>query len=220
MPADSLVSVIVAVRNGEKFLAEAIESALAQTYRPIELVVIDDGSSDRSADIAKSYGPPVRVISTPPHGLAAARNAGVEAAGGEFIGFLDSDDHWPANRLALQVEAIESSPPADGVFGHELRFPDDEARPLAARTGATLLVRREVFRRVGPFATEWELGEFLDWLMRAQEHGLSMRMLPDVVIHRRVHDGNMTARGRGDYGDYVRILSRSLERRRRAARDG
>jgi len=220
VPAEPLVSVVMAVRDGEEFVAEALDSALAQTHRPFEVVVIDDGSTDRSAEIARSYGPPVRCISTAPQGLAIARNLGIEAACGEYVGFLDADDHWPADRLSVQLEEIESPPPIDMVFGHELRFPADGRRPLAARTGATMLVRRAALRRVGPFATEWQLGEFLDWLLRAEELGLSMRMLPDVVIHRRVHQGNMTARGRGDYRDYARILSRSLERRRRAAQDG
>ena len=110
VPDKALVSIVMAVRDGEEFLAEAIDSALAQTHCPIELVVIDDGSSDRSAEIARSYGAPVCVISTPPHGLAAARNTGAEAATGEFVGFLDADDHWPENRLTVQLEAIGSPP--------------------------------------------------------------------------------------------------------------
>ncbi len=220
MPADPLVSVVMAVRDGEDFLAEAIESALAQTHRPIEVVVIDDGSSDRSAEIATTFGPPVQCKSTPPHGLAIARNLGVAAARGDYVGFLDADDHWPLDRLSVQLEAIESAPPVDMVFGHELRFPANGNRPLPARTGATMLIRRDALRRVGPFATEWQVGEFLDWLLRAEELGLTTRMLSDVVIHRRVHDRNMTTRGRRHYGDYARILSRSLERRRRAAHDG
>jgi len=101
--------------------------------------VIDDGSIDRSAEIARSYGPPVRCISTAPQGLAIARNLGIEAACGEYVGFLDADDHWPADRLSVQLEEIESPPPIDMVFGHELRFPADGRRPLAARTGATML---------------------------------------------------------------------------------
>ena len=214
------VSVVIPVFNAGDYLARALDSVARQTYRDFEVVVIDDGSTDRSAEIVRSYGPPVRCISTAPQGLAIARNLGIEAACGEYVGFLDADDHWPADRLSVQLEEIESPPPVDMVFGHELRFPADGRRPLAARTGATMLVRRAALRRVGPFATEWQLGEFLDWLLRAEELGLSMRMLPDVVIHRRVHDRNMTVRGRGNYGDYARILSRSLERRRRAAQDG
>jgi glycosyltransferase involved in cell wall biosynthesis len=220
MLAEPLVSIVMAVRNGQPFLPEAIESALAQTYRPIEVVVIDDGSGDRSLEIATSFGAPVRCVSTPPRGLAIARNTGIREARGDYFAFLDADDHWPLNRISAQLEAIESPPRADVVFGHEMRFPSKDARPLAARTGATMLVRREALARVGPFATEWEVGEFLDWLLRAEDLGLSMRMQPDVVIHRRVHDGNTTARRRGSYGDYVQILSRSLERRRRAAQDG
>lgn len=220
MRVDPLVSVVMAVRDGEEFLAEAIESALAQTHRPIEIVVIDDGSKDRSAEIATSFGPTVRCTSTPPHGLPTARNAGIAAARGEYVAFLDSDDRWPADRLSAQLQAIESPPPVDMVFGHELRFPVDGRAPVAARTGSTMLIRHEALRRVGPFATEWQLGEFLDWLLRAEELGLTTRMLSDVVVHRRVHDRNMTVRGRGSYGDYARILSRSLERRRRAANDG
>jgi len=217
MPGDPLVSVVLPVRDGEAFLAEAIDSVLEQTGVRAEVIVVEDSSRDSSAAIAHGYGPPVTCITTRPRGLGSARNVGVEAAGGEYLTFIDADDLWPSDRLAIQLEAREATSPADLLFGHELRFPPDGAGPRPAQNAGTLFCRRSTFEAVGPFPTEWRVGEFLDWLLRAKELGLSIAMLPDVVVYRRIHGGNLTIRARADYGDYAKILGRALARRRASA---
>jgi len=214
MSGDVLVSVILPVKDGEAFLPEAIDTVLGQTGVRVEVIVVEDGSRDASAAIARGYGPPVRCMSIEPRGLGHARNLGLEAAGGEYVTFLDVDDLWPSDRLAVQLDAIEASPTPDLVFGHELRLPSDGAGPRPARNTTTVLLRRSTYERVGPFPTEWHVGEFLDWLLRAQELGLTTTMLPNVACYRRVHGGNLTIRARGDYGDYAKILGRALARRR------
>lgn len=214
MAGATFVSVVLPVKNGEAFLPEAISTALAQTGVEVELIVVEDSSDDASAAIARSYGPPVKCISTEPRGVGHARNVGLEAASGEYVTFLDVDDLWPSDRLAAQLGAIGTSPTPDLVFGHEVRLPDDGSGAYPARNTTTVLFRRSTYERVGPFPTEWHVGEFLDWLLRAQELGLTETMLPNVVCYRRVHGDNMTIRARGDFGDYAKILGRALARRR------
>ena len=102
MQKQPLVSVIIPVYNREKFLAEAIDSVLAQTYRPIEIIVIDDGSTDKSGEIARSYAE-TKYIYQDNQGVSVARNIGVDAAQGEFLAFLDSDDMWLHNKLETQI---------------------------------------------------------------------------------------------------------------------
>jgi len=103
------ISVVIPVFNGERFLGEAIRSALSQTLPPHEVLVIDDGSTDGSAGLAESFGPPVRVIRQENRGEAAARNHGIEAAEGDWIAFLDSDDVWKPEKLALQAQLFDRS---------------------------------------------------------------------------------------------------------------
>lgn len=104
-----LVSVIMAVKNGERFLAEAIESVLSQTYEPYEIIVVDGQSTDRTEKIAKSYKP-VRYIRQTGKGVADAYNVGIDAARGEFVAFLSHDDLWAPNKLSVQVDYLIGQP--------------------------------------------------------------------------------------------------------------
>src|ERR1700758_706720 len=102
MNEKSLISVIIPVYNAEKYLAEAIESVLAQTYRPIEVIVVDDGSTDSSADIAKRFAS-VRYCFQSHSGLGATRNRGIDLSQGKFLAFLDADDLWVEDKLTHQM---------------------------------------------------------------------------------------------------------------------
>ena len=221
-----LVSVIIPVYNGERFLAAAIESVLTQSYCPLELIVIDDGSTDGSATIAKSYQP-LRYFFQPHGGLPAALNSGIEAAQGSFFAFLDADDLWMENKLALQMSLFDKHPDVDIVFGHHQRFynRDSGADPtreagagteiLPAPLKAAMLIRRDSFFRVGLFDTTLRMGDFVDWYIRASEIKLRILMPPDVVLKRRIHDDHMSIRNRYAATDYVRIVKASLDRQRK-----
>lgn len=226
MNSAPLVSAIIPVHNGERYLREAIESILAQTYRPIELVVVDDGSVDRSAAICQRFAG-IRYVYQPRAGAAAARNRGVNAATGALLSFLDADDLWVREKLVRQVAALEAAPDMDMVLSHVRQFHSPELDPQAkariAGDGAvlaghvgTLLIRRPSFLRVGPFTTEWRVGEFIDWFARATELGLRQVTLPEVTLLRRLHTRNMMVRERHSTGDYARILKAALDRRRAA----
>ena len=226
MPSEQLVSAIVAVFNGERYLAEALESALDQTHPALELIVVDDGSSDSSLEIARNFEPRARCIEAEHGGVAAARNRGVELASGEFLAFLDSDDVWEPDRLEVQLAEFAADPGLDLVFGHEVAFKSPELPPdVAARIacppgsrpaymGNTMLARRPGWDRVGPLDTEVAVGEFLDWLLRARAAGLRESMLARAVLRRRLHGRNMTLLRRAESSDYAKILKRSLDRRR------
>jgi glycosyltransferase involved in cell wall biosynthesis len=227
MENSPLVSTIIPVYNCERYLAEAIESVLAQTYRPIEIIVVDDGSTDGSADVAKDFADlQVQYFYQPNSGPGAARNQGTSLARGSLFAFLDADDVWLADKLTLQMATFESNPELDVVFGHISQFhsPELDAH-LKAKMGhegeimpgcfaGTMLIKRESFFRVGPFATDWRVGEFIDWYSKAMEKGLKSLMLPKVVMRRRIHTTNMGIRERKSQTDYVRILKAALDRRR------
>jgi glycosyltransferase involved in cell wall biosynthesis len=227
MEENPLVSVVIPVFNGEKYLAEAIETALAQTHRPIEVIVVDDGSTDGSREIAASFGAPVGHSFQPHHGLGAARNHGIEKARGSFCAFLDSDDLWVKDKLARQLAVFRDHPDIDMVFGHAELFhsPElDEKRKanlqgagetMPANSASALLIKRESFFRAGLFETKWRLGEFIDWYLKASDKGLKSYTLPEVVTKRRLHGGNMTIRDRAARPDYVHIVKASLDRRRK-----
>jgi len=218
-----LVTAIVPVHNGERYLTAALESVLAQRYRPVELIVVDDGSTDRSGQVARSY-PGVRYHRQPNRGAGVAKNTAVDLATGAYFAFLDSDDLWTEYKLERQMEALDADGSLDLVFGHVQQFVSPElpdalrtrfkcpSGPVPGRLPATMLVRRASFFRVGYFSAA--IGEALDWALRARELGLNSWVLPDVVLRRRLHSANaarLTPRARREY---VRYMKASLDRRR------
>jgi glycosyltransferase involved in cell wall biosynthesis len=222
----ALVSVIIPVWNGRRHLAQAVESVLAQTYQPIEIIVVDDGSTDGSAELVRRLAPAARCVSQPNRGTAAARNLGVTLARGRFIAFLDQDDVWERDKVAAQVAALDGDEGADAAFGYVRQFYSPELGdaqrrrmrcPADAVPGflpSALLIRRESFARVGGFETRWQIGEWADWYARATERGLRMKVIASVVAWRRLHAGNKGVLRRGHTREYVAILKASLDRRR------
>jgi glycosyltransferase involved in cell wall biosynthesis len=224
-----LVSVMIGVYNAEPYLGEAIESVLTQDYRPIELIVVDDGSTDGSAEVARSF-PQARVVRQENAGNGAARNRAVEEASGELYAFLDADDRFTAGKLSLQKAALDSDPGLDMVFGHvceffspeldeqvraSLRQPAPEPMPWTAPN--LMLIRRESFERVGPFTTSVRVGVTVDWFARAAEAGLRHTILPDVVLERRLHTQNNGLREAASRSQYLEVIRQAMERRRAAA---
>jgi glycosyltransferase involved in cell wall biosynthesis len=194
-----LVSVVVPAYAGERFLGEALESVADQTYPRIETIVVDDGSPDRCAEIAAAR-PGVRVLREPHRGVAAARNAGVAAAAGELIAFLDQDDLWQPAKLARQVALLGERPElAIALTYVEMMLAAGTSRPpwltwlTAQQPGylpSTWLVRREAFDRVGAFDTKYRIVCDADWLARAKDDGLMNEMLPEALVRWRIHDAN------------------------------
>lgn len=223
---NAMISVIIPVYNGERYLTAAIESVLVQTHTPGEIIVIDDGSTDESAKIAQRFAPIVHYRWQSHGGISAARNRGVELACGNFLAFLDADDLWMEDKLARQVATFSHNPTLEAVFGHIQQFYspelDEESKrqiaiPVEAVRGfhaGAMLIKREAFLRVGLFNSDLQLAEFIDWYARAMELQLKSLMLPDVVMKRRIHRTNQGMQYRGARGDYVRVLKAALDRRR------
>src|SRR5439155_23564909 len=103
-----LISVLIACYNGGRYLAEAIESVLKQTYPRVELIVVDDGSDDDSADVARRFGSALALVSQPRAGIGAARNRAVSLATGDFLAFLDADDRFLPDKLERQMAAFDA----------------------------------------------------------------------------------------------------------------
>jgi glycosyltransferase involved in cell wall biosynthesis len=220
----SLVSVVLPVHNGERYLADALDSVRAQTYRPFEVIVVNDGSTDRSEEIALRFG--VRCLSQPHRGTAAARNTGMEASRGAFIAHMDADDLWEPRKLALQAAALAVEPSLDAVSGHLSEFysadlsEDLRGRLRQPRVGIAghllqaMLIRREAHFRVGPFETRWQVAQDMSWYMRAMDAGFRLKVLPDLVLRRRLHDRNKGVLRRDAAGQRFEILKAALDRRR------
>ena len=224
------VSVVVPVHDGERYLAAAIESVLGQTRPPAEVIVVDDGSTDGSVQVAERYAPRgVRCHSQANAGGGAARNRGVALSDGDFIAFLDADDLWERGKLELQLAAFAADPSLDLVFGRVRQFvsPDldpEDARRLVCPPGldpgyipSAVLMRRAAMERVGPLREDLDVGEFVDWMARAREAGLRDTMLPDHVVSRRLHKTNQGVIHATDRSDFARVVKAALERRRAGA---
>lgn len=217
--AEQLISAVVPVHNGARYLRSAIDSILAQRIAGMEIVVVDDGSDDGSGGVAEALragGAPVVVVSQPRSGVAAARNHGVAVARGSVIAFCDADDLWTPNKLEVQLARLRARPELDAVFGLVEEFVDgggDIGSPRPATVPGTMLINRPALERVGPFPTDIRFGDGMDWYMRAMDAGLRTEIIQEVVLRRRVHAHNMT-RERADMSDYLLVLRRGLRRRR------
>jgi glycosyltransferase involved in cell wall biosynthesis len=216
------ISVIVPVYNGERFLAEALRSIGQQDYQPLEVLVVDDGSTDRSAAVA-AMQPDVRVLRKAHSGLGDTLNHGVAHATGELFAFLDADDRWLPDKLTRQVHALMANPALDMVFGHVRQFRQADADGEIVSTSdaqpgihrGVMLVWRAALTRVGAFAEDPGVHGFVDWYARARTAGLRSAVLPDVLYERRIHDDNLGRRTPdAQRQSYLRALRLAVAHRR------
>src|SRR2546427_10997567 len=204
------VSVVIPVYNGEQFLADAIQSVLDQTYQNFEVIVVDDGSTDGSAAVAKRFGEAIRYVHKANGGVSKARNTGIAAARGTYLAFLDQDDLWLPDKLAAQVAYLDSHPEIGAVYcqcevkgkGWWLRSGLYYAEPVKGdlvclmRGGTCLLMtttmfRREVLEKIGGF-DETFIGagyEDADLTIRVSEVA-QIAHLPQVLAVYRAHSTN------------------------------
>lgn len=217
MSAAPLVSVIVVVRNGGRYLAAALESIAAQDCHPREVFVVDGASTDRTVAIARSM-PGVRVLAQDGLGLAAARNQGLAAARGEFVAFLDHDDLWTQGKLTQQIARLRAHPELQYVLAHVRLFAEaGELAKTREQTGCTpgaLVARRTLFAELGGFRPEFEIGCDAEWFARARDRGVPMAVLPAVLLHKRLHPTNLSRHGTRHARELLVILHESLQRKR------
>ncbi len=200
-----LVSIILPVYNCEKFIGEALESIFTDTYKPKEIIVVDDGSTDNSARIASGFTD-VKIISRKHKGVSVARNVGIKAAKGAYITFLDSDDIWIPDRLKYTIGYFSNHPNIEYVLGKQQMFLENDCpkppsikqewldNPQNGSGTCVLMVKKSCFDRVGLFNPDYNIGEDTEWLLRANEANIPMARIPLVIIKRRIHGANLTVR--------------------------
>jgi glycosyltransferase involved in cell wall biosynthesis len=223
-----LVSVVIAAHNAGRFLAETLETVLAQDHRPLEIVVVDDGSGDDTRAVMARFGADIVAGHQEHLGLGAAQNHGIGLATGTHLSFVDADDLWTPTKTSLQLAVLAGDPDLDVVFGMVEQFatadtdgaappsvPDD-LRVLAGYSTGTMLLRREEFGRVGLFSETVTIGPFVDWYGRALDAGLRPHLVDEVVMHRRIHGDNMGRRLRSQQRDYLKVLKSRVDRKRAA----
>jgi glycosyltransferase involved in cell wall biosynthesis len=222
----ALISVVIPAFNAEAFLTEAIESVLAQDYGPVEVIVVDDGSTDRTAAVASAY--PVECLRQANSGQAAARNAGVAAARGAFVSFLDADDLWRPSKLSTEIAHLQAHPELDYVLVRMQRSLSPGApwppgtpaswfkEPQPGTLPSAALVRRTVLDRIGPFETGFRHGSDTEWQARAADAETRWELLPDVLVEYRIHGNNNSYDNLGMKQEMFELLRASLARKRMA----
>lgn len=230
MTVKDLVSIIIPAYNAEAFINDAIESVLAQDHRPLEVIVVDDGSSDETAQIAEKFGPPVICHRQKNGGPPMARNRGLQLARGEYIGFLDADDLYEPGRMKLQFDKLQQNPGVAVVMGRIMREHLDSEpgesiafKPAESDDRVSLqlglgLFRRAVFEQVGVMEASLQHSDDWDWFMRARELQVPMLFHDDVVLRARLHGNNMTRDRKAGMHFLAMVLKRSIDRRRTRAK--
>jgi glycosyltransferase involved in cell wall biosynthesis len=220
------VSAIVAVRDGERYLGETLDSILGQSAPPGEVVVVDDGSTDATRATLEPYAGRVRVVAQEPEGVAAALNRGIATSTGELLAFLDADDVWPPTSLECRLTRLAAPDGPEAVFGRIAQFVSPELGPDAARTFRfdpapahapmfqTMLIERRAFDRVGPLATDYVIGANIDWVSRGRAARVRIAHVEDVVALRRLHGSNLgvTERQRQTV-DLIRVVRAHRQRK-------
>lgn len=222
----NLISAIIPAYNAEKYISQAIDSILAQTYRPIEIIIVDDGSTDGTAAIARSYSG-VRYVHHCNQGPAAARNAGLAHSTGDLIAFLDADDFWPRHKLAEQFEYLTAHPEQGCVIGRWQNFlekgierpdwiPESKFQEDVVALGLQgTLIDRWVFDRVGGFNPRYWHSDDLDWLVRVRESGISIGFMYSIMVYRRIHGDNISQNQNAAAKERVQSLKEHMDRVRK-----
>jgi len=226
------ISVIIAAKDAARTIGETLDSIAAQTVAPLETIVVDDGSSDDTARIVEQHPVGARVVRDINRGPAAATNAGVGLSRGEWLAFLDADDLWKPQRLALALDKAQASG-ATGVMGSMMAFPDPDSPVEAladlryvegvtpgALAGA-LLLRASVFRSLGGFDERFTTGHFIEFISRFRHAGYSLETIDDCILLRRIRPKSLGRRSVNDTmvgtdrlsKDFLRIAREAIRRR-------
>jgi glycosyltransferase involved in cell wall biosynthesis len=206
------VSVVIPAYNAARFISDAIDSVLSQSFKPAEIIVVDDGSTDGTGSIVEGYRDKVRYIYQANAGPATARNRGVREARGEWIAFLDSDDYWDARHIEMMLQAAEADRDAalvycgkkivdvDGVelpdYPRQTLFPSgwifsDMFQANYISSTSVVFVKREVVLDLGGFNKGMRNAEDYDLWMRITAIA-PIRGVPEYTVNYRVHDSNLT----------------------------
>lgn len=228
---NNLISVIIPVFNGGKYISEALESVLAQTHENIEIVIVDDGSTDNTSQIAQEFmahNSSMKYVYQENQGLAASRNKGISLSKGDFIAFIDADDIWVEDKLETQIKILLKNPSIEMVSGKvkqfispeipvekhdEYHFVQDE---IQSNLIGVALIRKSAFDKYGLFDPTLRIGQDMQWVLQAKEKELKIEPIPKLVYYRRLHPDNL-GRSRSDenYKTRLKILKQAIDQRRR-----
>ena len=212
------VTVVIPVFDGAAFLADAVASVVEQEVPPHSVIIVDDGSTDATPELARALDGPIRYVRQENAGAGPARNRGAALSEPPFRAFIDADDLWMPGKLECQLAAFRDEPELDMVFGHVQPFvcettpADIRARTqpptgsIAGYHAGAMLVRRDAFNAVGPFDDRHRMGEFVEWFTRARRAGKRMNMLDDIVMRRRIHGSNQGRHQANYRTDLLRTL--------------
>ncbi|MFT6033144.1 MAG: glycosyltransferase involved in cell wall biosynthesis [Arenicella sp.] len=220
------VSVILPVFNGERFIHEALTSLSEQNFPGLELILVDDGSTDSTAEIAKRFFTQHHGIEFKYHyqkqcGVASARNLGLKEASNELIAFLDVDDLWPLGKLEAHLKRFTENPELLAVLGHthfvKIDFPSEQHSSITRCPQMLLgagLYKRLLFEKIGSFDTSLLHGEDWDWFLRCREACVAIKVFSDDSLVYRRHGSNLSLQKDQSQRDFLRLLKQSLDRRR------
>lgn len=208
----SRVGVIIPVLNAARHIARALESVAAQQPAPVDILVVDGGSTDDSVAIARSYAG-VRTIQQRGRGLGSARNQGLALVEGDYVGFCDADDCWSANALTSRLNAFAQHPWAVAVMGRVVFDCRDGTEPTilqsqrvgtirAGFTPGALLARRVAFDQLGAFDEQLTIGTDSDWFVRLQQSSLQTLQIDEIVLYKATRAGSLST----DVATYRREL--------------
>lgn len=220
-PGRLAISVVCIVRNGEAYLEAALRSVFASTHPVMEVLVVDGGSTDRTAEIAAGMG--ARVLPQRSTGIADAYNEGIAAARGDCVAFISHDDLWDRTKLEKQVAFLTRNPEALVCLCHVRHVLEGSVtppgfraelldRPVPGLIMEALLARRRAFDLVGPFEAAYPIGNDTDWFARARSLGLDLAVLPDTLVTKRVHGGNATLNPQGFNRQLLDVVRASVAR--------
>lgn len=220
-----LISVIIPAHNGSAYIGEAIKSILYQDYPNFEIIVIDNGSIDSTAEIVKTFHP-VIYFSTPDADTAKARNLGISHAKGEYVAFLDQDDIWLPHKLTKQMQFLQQHKNYKGVVcfqkmqlakncekPHWLKaiFLDT---PQPAYLPSALMVEKIFIQTTGQFDTRFSLASDVAWFFKMRDANIQIGMIDEVLIERKIHQANASNKIQALYKEYFSIIRESIHKKR------
>jgi glycosyltransferase involved in cell wall biosynthesis len=219
------ISAIIIVKNGEKYLRQAIESILAQTHQPDEVILVDGNSTDNTLNIAKEYEQIIVISQTEP-GIANGYNMGIEFSRGELIAFLACDDLWTLDKLSVQVNYLSEHPDIQYTAakvkffleeGHIIPPGFKKELLLGSHIGLimeTLVARKTLFDSIGKLNTELNIAVDVDWFARAKDYHIPMAIIDRILLHKRIHNSNLSNNAAANNQELLKLLRHSIKRQR------
>ncbi|MDB9372549.1 glycosyltransferase family 2 protein [Nodularia sphaerocarpa] len=225
-----LVTVIIPVYNYANYIAATLDSVFAQTYRPIEVIVVDDGSTDNSAEIVRAY-PEVQYFYQSNQGVSVARNVAIAAAKGEFLAFLDADDLWKPDKLSLQIAYMLENPDIGITGTKSINFLESDTQlppwlrdkphweEVREILPSTIVVHKSVFSQIGVFSPDYRASEDTEWQWRAKDANISIFNINEILTLRRFQGSNLSWEMKvTQKSRMLRIIKESIARKSTQAR--